>query len=87
MRVSLGPGLHSHVARRAASLAACFVLAVMTVQMAPPAAVAKAPTKTPPTAPTMASLVHKASPTEIASARTTYSDTYDCETAPTLLAA
>ena len=90
MRVSLGRGLHFHVARRAASLAACFVLAVMTVQMAPAAAVAKAPT-TPPSTPAVTKTKSpekvsgakpkvnkpKPAPTEVTSLRTEYSDTFN----------
>jgi RHS repeat-associated protein len=69
------------------SIAACFVLSVMSVEMAPSVAAATPPTKTPDTSTTAKSKPAKPvpaakpkpyqAPTEIPSLRTAYSDTYD----------
>ena len=79
MRVSLARLAGSRVLAAGAKLATCLVLVAMSIQMAPPAAMAKAPTtKQPsPEGPTMASLLDKPVPTEVPSLRTAYSDTYD----------
>jgi hypothetical protein len=79
--------------------AAVAVLVAMSVEMAPPtpAAAAVLPVKTEVTQAPSAKLTPNSAParktktrqepTEVPSLRSAYSNTYDCETAPTLLAA
>jgi hypothetical protein len=81
--------VRSVVVRRAASFAACLVLAVMTVQIAPPVAAASssasstsakqdpAKAKTQPKGPSDTSLAQTQAPTEVPSLSTAYSNSYD----------
>ena len=69
----------SHLSSAFASLAACLMLAAVSLQTPPPAAAAQQPVNPVQDVrgPSTASLSRKPAPTEVPSLRTTYSNTYD----------